>query len=391
MKEIPRSIWYISIAAVINRMGMMVLPFLALYGTSELKVSESEAGLLLTSFGIGSLISAPFVGKMSDRFGELAVIKFSLYSTGIFLFILSFVETYSLLLVLCFVFAIFSESFRPATLAFLSNQVTPEQRKTSFAIYRLAINFGMSIGPVLGGFLSTIDFKYLFYFDGTTALLSAFFVSSINWDKLIKKKVNRSAEEIGLANPKTILSDSKFLYFLLAVLPVSIVFFQHFSSMPLYLVEELGYEKTIFGLLVAFNTVIIIFLEVPLNNWMSGWKDKNSLAFGAFLTAIGFGALAFVIDFSAIALTIIVWTFGEMIFFPAASSMAAELSPDEKRGEYMGYFQMVFSLSLIIAPWMGTSILENYGGIYVWYVSFILGMISAVMFYLLKEKVPREI
>lgn len=369
----------------------MVLPFLALYGTSELKVSESEAGLLLTSFGIGSLISAPFVGKMSDRFGELAVIKFSLYSTGIFLFILSFVETYSLLLVLCFVFAIFSESFRPATLAFLSNQVTPEQRKTSFAIYRLAINFGMSIGPVLGGFLSTIDFKYLFYFDGTTALLSAFFVSSINWDKLIKKKVNRSAEEIGLANPKTILSDSKFLYFLLAVLPVSIVFFQHFSSMPLYLVEELGYEKTIFGLLVAFNTVIIIFLEVPLNNWMSGWKDKNSLAFGAFLTAIGFGALAFVIDFSAIALTIIVWTFGEMIFFPAASSMAAELSPDEKRGEYMGYFQMVFSLSLIIAPWMGTSILENYGGIYVWYVSFILGMISAVMFYLLKEKVPREI
>ena len=36
----------------------------------------------------------------------------------------------------------------------ISNEVTPKDRRLAFALFRLAINLGMSIGPALGGFLA---------------------------------------------------------------------------------------------------------------------------------------------------------------------------------------------------------------------------------------------
>jgi len=71
LKNIPRNIWLLAIGSLINRAGMMVLPFIALYAVEELEVSISEAGLVLACFGVGAFISAPFAGRLSDRFGSL--------------------------------------------------------------------------------------------------------------------------------------------------------------------------------------------------------------------------------------------------------------------------------------------------------------------------------
>ena len=43
----------------------------------------------------------------------------------------------------------------------------------AFALSRLAVNLGMSIGPVIGGFLAMKSFKSLFYVDGTSAIIAA--------------------------------------------------------------------------------------------------------------------------------------------------------------------------------------------------------------------------
>jgi hypothetical protein len=40
-----------------------------------------------------------------------------------------------------------TESFRPAAMAFFGEAVPTAQRKSAFAVYRLAINLGMAIGP----------------------------------------------------------------------------------------------------------------------------------------------------------------------------------------------------------------------------------------------------
>lgn len=75
-----------------------------------------------------------------------------------------------------------------------------------------------------------------------------------------------------------------------------------------------------------------------------------------------------------------------MIFFPASTSYTSALSPPNKRGEYMGYFQMTFSLALMIGPWLGTEVLDLLGADVLWLGSFLFSSITALMFLFFKDK-----
>jgi MFS family permease len=383
LKEIPKNIWLISAATLINRIGTMVLPFLALYLTQDKHYSVSSAGLILTVYGVGAFISAPFIGRLSDKVGELLLMRLSLILGGITLFIYSFLESYIAILALTFILAVIAEAFRPASMAFISNNITDEIRKPAFALYRLAINLGMSIGPVLGGVLTEIDFHLLFYVDAVTSISAGIFIWLIKWETLSDNS-EKNEDEIA-KEKKAVFRDKNLLLFLLGMLPVTIVFFQHMSTLPIYLVDNLGYSKSMFGLLVSVNTVLIILFELPLNNAMKKTTDWKSLLWGAVLSGVGFGLFALFTSIPGIIFIIMIWSFGEMILFPSGNSFISVLAPKGRRGEYMGYYQMMFSLSFILAPLIGTAIYENFGSIILWIGTFVLSLISAFIFYRLRK------
>jgi MFS family permease len=384
LKNIPKNIWILSIATLINRAGTMVLPFVALYAKQELKVSTGDAGLVLGFYGIGALLSSPFSGKLSDRLGSLKLMVASLLSTGAFLFLYSAVTNFTGFLFLTFVWAVLNEAFRPASMSFISSEILPERRKTAFALNRLAINLGMSIGPVVGGILSTINFHLLFYVDGVTALAAGVFLIFSPWEKHPASE-NVENEESDVHKKVNVLKDKRLLYFLLALIPVEIVFFQHIGALPLFLVTELGYTTAVFGFLTAVNTVLIIFIEVPLNDAMRNWDDRKSLALGALLCGVGFGLMAFTNTIPPIVFLIVVWTFGEMIFFPSSGEYVAKIAPPKQRGEYMGFFQMAFSFAFMVGPWLGAEALELFGPFYLWMGCLAFGLISAAMMLKLKK------
>ena len=60
------------------------------------------------------------------------------------------------------VLSLVGEVFRPANLAALSAASDPAERARSFALMRLAVNAGMSLGPSVGGFLAAHDYGWLF-------------------------------------------------------------------------------------------------------------------------------------------------------------------------------------------------------------------------------------
>lgn len=177
----------------------------------------------------------------------------------------------------------------------------------------------------------------------------------------------------------SVFKNKKFIFFLLATIPVQIVFFQHIGAMPLFIVNELGFSTSTFGLLIAVNTILIILIEVPLNDAMSNWSNLKALSLGALLYGIGFGMMAIMADLTPLIISIAVWTFGEMIFLPSASVYVAEISPAKQRGEYMGYYQMTFSFAFMIGPWLGAQILEHIGSFSLWTGCLALGAISALM------------
>ena len=376
LKGLPRDMWVLFFTSLINRSGTMVIPFLALYLTKKIGVSPAEAGTALLVYGAAAFIAAPITGKLSDKLGSLKIMKFALFGSGILFFVYSFVSDYHWILVASFVLAAVNEAFRPANLSMITEIVAPSQRRIAFALNRLAINAGMSIGPVIGGFLTLIDYHYLFYANAVASIAAGIYLSTTKWTSVSKEKL----EEVSIEKPKLrfeVLSDKTFLFFLFAIIPANLVFFQHLGALPLYIVNDLGFTTAAFGLFGAINTVLIILVEVPLNNWMANISYRKSLMIGAMLAGIGFGGFAIANTIVPLVIAIIIFTFGEMIFFPITAAYTSEIAPANKRGEYMGYYQMTFSFAFSAGPWLGTVVYQHYGSVILWIGALLFGLITA--------------
>ena len=384
LKDLPRNIWVLFFTTLINRIGSMVLPFLAIYLTQKEGISIAMSGLVLTIYGFGALITSPYIGKLSDKIGPLVILKLSLILSGVVFFIYPFVNSFTLILVTTFILSIICEAFRPANLAIISHLVESKQRRTAYVVSRLAINLGMSIGPVVGGLLVLINFSLIFYVDGITSILAGLFLIISPWENT--EKVSVSEENKISIKKISPLKDKYFLYFLIALFPIPLIYMQIQASLPVYLVKGLHFPALVYGLIFTINTLLIIFIEVPLNSLLKKWPDNKMLSTGAILSAIGFGAIMIVGNLFSLIITIVIWTFGEMIFFPASSAYISELAPVHKRGEYMGFYQVTFYLAFTIGPWMGTAVLEQLGPRFLWGGAFILGSISGIMLLKIKNK-----
>jgi MFS family permease len=386
VKDLPRDMWVLFYTTLINRSGTMVIPFLVLYLTQKIGVTASEAGTALLVYGIGAFISSPITGKIADKIGALRVMKFSLLGTSVVIFIYGFITSYYLILAFSFIFAVVNEAYRPANLSLISEISTPSQRRISIALNRLGINIGMSIGPVIGGFIILLDYHFLFYVNAVASLAAGMYLVLTPWTSPVKHSISDTEKPSETKLNTSVLKDANFLFFLLAITPVQLVFFQHIGGLPLYIVDDLKYSTAAFGLLSAINTVLVIIAEVPLNNMMSNMSYRKSMFIGAMFAAVGFGAMAVARDTTPLILTIIIWTVGEMIFFPVSAAYASEIAPPNKRGEYMGYFQMTFSFAFSAGPWLGTVVYQNYGSVVLWSGALVMGLVTAGLMLFVREK-----
>jgi predicted MFS family arabinose efflux permease len=381
LRGLSREVWIVCAANLINRTGTMALPFLVLYLTRHLGFSPGRAGLAVTAYGIGAMITGPLAGRLCDRVGAVRIMRYSLFVSGMMLAAFPWVRGMTAILVASFLLAVTNEAFRPANLAALTQFITPEQRKAGFALNRLAINLGMSVGPAAGGFLAMISFPSLFWIDGATSILAGIFLIAL-W----RAEAERPAPILPAGESARVpggfsglLADRRLIYFLLALLPILLVFFQHVSTMPLFLVHGLHLSEGLYGILFTLNTAIVILIEVPLNSAMAGWSHRSNLALGTFLVGSGFAALAFASNFATAAATVVVWTFGEMILLPGTAAYVAEIAPPGRQGEYMGLYTMTFSIAFAIGPSVGTQILERFGAIPLWSAVFVAGCLSTAM------------
>lgn len=368
-------VWALCVATLINRAGTMAFPFLALYLTGRRGLSETQAGLVMACYGAGSLLSAPFAGRISDRVGPLFVMRGSLLVSGGLLLLFPLAANPVLIASLTLLWSATGEAYRAPTLALLADLAGPEQRKAAMSLNRLAINLGMSIGPAAGGLLAVVSFTAVFAVDGATSILAGLFL--ILAPPFRGRKPPEAAPSQSRAQALAI--DRRLAYFLAAMLPVVIVFFQHASALPMFMVRNLGLSPAAFGLLLPVNTLLIVLLEVPLNLAMARWPHRQSLALGALLTALGFGALALVRGPAGVAATIVVWTLGEMILFPSAAAYVADISPSGRSGEFMGLYQMMSGAALTLAPWLGAATLETHGPVALWSGTFLAACASAAL------------
>ena len=380
--------WWLALVTLVNRAGAMVIPFLSLYLTAGLGFTLEQVGWVMTSFGAGSLVGAWIGGKLTDQLGFYKVMVFSLLSSGLILFAMSFLENYVLILVGVFFFTLTSDAFRPPAYVAIAVYSRPANRTRAITLVRLAINLGFSMGPALGGWIiSGLGYTLLFWVDGATCAIAALLV----WVLLSpKKQVNYEADNATSALKEVPYKDYRYIVFLFGLFLFAAMFFQYFSVMPVYYKVHWSLSEGEIGLLMALNGLLIFFLEMPL---IYALDDRNRFSrfFILLVAAALLGGGFLILNLSnwtgILIVGMVLATLAEMLCFPFANAVAMERGAKGHTGMYMAYFQVAFSLAHLVGHNMGMRFSGQFDYPTVMYLFTIVSIIPGVVFWIVRKKV----
>lgn len=368
LKALPRPAWILFGGSFLNRFGSFVITFLVLYVTRQ-GYSPTQAGLVVASYGLGSLPAAAFGGFLADRIGRRETIALSMFGGAASMVALSQAHGLTALFLLSAVAGLTAELYRPASGALLADLVPPQRRVAAFGMYRLAINAGFAAGTAAAGFMAERSFTFLFLGDALTSVLFGIVVLV----GLPRTKASGHTYEPG--SVRVIMRDRRFALFLLVSLIGAFVYFQMEAGLPLH-IRDSGLSYGVVGLLLALNGAACLLLELPVISITQRLRARPVIAVGIALTGLGFFLTQFATSVSPLALTVIVWTFGEVISAPVSSAYVADLAPPSMRGRYTGTHGLTFSLSFVLAPALG-GWLYSMGANVLFTVCGILGVIAA--------------
>lgn len=378
---LPREFWWLWTSTLVNRLGAFVTTFMALYLTMERGYSASYAGLVAALHGLGGVVSSVGAGVMTDRLGRRPTLLIAQSSTAASVALLGFMQHPAAIAGVAFLVGMTSNASRPAVQAMMADIVKPEDRVRAFSLNYWAINLGFAISSVAAGFIA--EFSYLAGFLGEAAMTLACAV-------LIFVKLPESRPERVLVDGKrrpeagmrTVLRDGRFMSVVGLSFVVALIFQQGFVGLPVAMGSD-GFSSSDFGMIIAFNGVLIVALQIPVTRFIEHRDTRRLLIVSSALAGYGFGLTAFAGSLAFYALAVCVWTFAEIVNAPTQTSLVVRLSPVHGRGRYQGMYTMSWSVAGLVAPLMAGFLIDHYGADWLWGACAVLGTVAAGGYWLL--------
>ena len=264
----------------------MVIPFLSLYLTQDLGFSLENVGVIMSCFGIGSLIGSWLGGRLTDLLGYYKVMLTSLVLSGILFILIQYLTQFWAICAGILILMILADAFRPASYVALSAYSKSENITRSVTLIRLAINLGFSAGPALGGvIIASLGYGGLFWVDGSTCIAAGCLLLFVLHPK--KAKVQDKIKPI---HPKSAYTDGPYWIFIASMILFGLIFVQYFSTIPIYYNAEHSLTEFQIGLLLAMNGFVIFVFEMPLIKYLETrpWSKVTHIILGLFLVGVSF-------------------------------------------------------------------------------------------------------
>jgi len=377
---LSNSVWWLALVMLVNRSGTMVIPFMTVYLTHQLHFSIAEAGFVMAAFGMGAIIGALAGGRLTDKIGFYYVQFWSLFLNGIMFFVLGQMKTLWQVILCIFILSVVGESFRPANSAAIASYSNENNRTRSYSLNRLAINLGFSIGPALGGILSSISYQWLFLTDGLTCIVAALLLRICLPPITAKPKPKK--EELKIMSRDSVYKDGIYLRFMFCVFLTAFCFLQLFSLVPLYYKEQVHMNESLIGIVLAMNGLIIAVVEMIMVYKLEGKRHAvfyigcGSILVGLSYLALNMGGTVGIVVFSMVVITM-----GEMLMFPFINTFWVARSKEHNRGQYAAVFTMSFASAHVLAPTIGSQIIKHFGYDALWYSSFVICSLAGIFFF----------
>lgn len=378
-KGIDRECWRSLIYYFFNSISIGICFFISLYFIKFLNFTVLQSGILMSFYGAGTILGGIVAGKLCDLLGENIVLVASLTMQSISFFILSSINSLAILMPSMLILGIATYGFKTANYSRLLTRSNGNMQLRMLNISNVAANLGLGVSGIIMG---TIKFEtYQYFFIASAALILAMAIYEISSTISSNKTIpNEDLNSSGNNGNKSIL-----LFSLISIFLVGLIVAQLSSTYPLYISDtfpKLG--KKAVSVLFMLDTCIIILCQAPLSALYGRYNTILMMGVGALTMGAGMLILSLSNSFSYALLSCMVWTTGEMIFFPTAQLLCYQNGGGEKKGQTIGLYQSSFALSLVAGPTIGSYLYAFLNHNAMWYLSMMIGIACftiSIMFY----------
>lgn len=350
---LPGPFWWLWLGTLVNRAGTFIEPFFVLYLTGPRHVSVQTTGLVLAVWGLGSTLSHPLGGFLTDRFGRRSTLGASLAVTAGMLLLLSVTRGLVEITVVVSVLGVVADMYRPASSAAVADLVPERERVRAFALQFWAVNLGFSVAAASAGLLlHAVGFGLLFVLDAATTLV--FGLLALRFVPETRPQGDHPPAR--LTDPFRLLGRDRLLAAATGlVLAYAVLYAQVNIALPLA-VRGAGLSASVYGYAIALNGLIIVFGQPFTVGWLGRTSRRLTLPVGMGLVGAGIAATGLCHRPWQFVLTVVAWTLGEILTAGSFQALITSMAPSHMRGRYAGALGLAWGASALVAPLLGTAV-----------------------------------
>jgi MFS transporter, DHA1 family, multidrug resistance protein len=344
---------------------LMLNTFIALVGVGlaipvlpkfilEIGASGKDMGYLVAATGLTQFLFSLLGGKLSDQYGRKIITVIGLAIIMVSQFIFSVATDLWLLYVSRFIGGIGVGLLIPATMAYVADVTTVDNRGKGMGLLGASISLGFVIGPGIGGFLAEFGIRVPFYASALAAAI-AMFVSLLFLPETLSKAQqhvfkNSSLEQNGLVYD--IKRSFKVSYFVLLLLVFTMTFgLANFETIfGLYVSEKYDYTPKDISIIMTIAALIgVIIQALVVDKLLQRFDEIRVINACFFLSAVTMVVILLSGNFLFMLIMNILFILFTSILRPAINTLLSKMAGSEQ-GFAAGMNNAYSSLGNIIGP-----------------------------------------
>lgn len=342
------------ITAFVDMVGLlMVIPLLPYYAV-ELGGGGLIVGVLVSSFAVAQLISAPLWGRISDRYGRRPALLAGLVFSAAAYVIFSYATSIWVLLLSRLVQGA-GGGTTGVIQAYVADATEPHNRARSLGWISAATNLGVAIGPVLGSLTYAFGREAPGLFAAALCLLNILFAArflreshDLSSPTPEGERIRRSRDALARIVTHSGEPASRLIW----IYAISMGAFQGTTAiLALFLAYRFGVTEETIGYFFMYIGAISVLTRAGVLGPLVDWLGEARLSrIGTVTLAVGLATLPLTYNYLTLALAVALVPLGTAFTFPCITSLLSRVISRHERGLYMGVQHTFGGVARVIGP-----------------------------------------
>ncbi len=265
-------------------------------------------------------------------------------------------------------------------------------RSIGYSIYYTLVNIGGAAGPYVASWVHQhMRVENVF----RVAALSVFvmFFAVLLFFKEPRRAGETQTVSLGKAarNFGTVISNPRFMIFLLIFSGYWIVYWQEFIILPLYIHDYIN-PNTDTELLLVTGPLTVISLQMVVSFLTQRIPALRAITLGTLVSGLAWTLLIMHPTIPMAVATLFTVSLGEIIQSPRYYEYISRLAPSGQQGTYMGFAFLPIGIGSLIGGWFGGKLIHHFGEVIhqperIWWSVTAVGVVTATLLWIYDRKV----